>query len=297
MQNILITGATGNVGVEVLKSLQESKQLSLVTAAVRDPAVDRASLKAFSIRTVRFDLEDSATFAAAFKAINVLFLMRPPQIWDVKKYFKPLIDSAVEAGIKHIVFLSVQGVETSSFIPHHKIEKLIVESRIPYTLLRPAYFMQNFTTTLRNEIVRNQRVFLPAGNARFTLVDVRDIGTTAAIILTNPKDHINKCYELTCHQKLTFYEIAEQLSLGLGRKIKFKSPDLFTFYRAKQKEEMSSMLILVMIMLHFFPRFKKEPRVTDCIEKITGKQPITFNEFIDDNKELLTQQTKNNGSL
>lgn len=290
MINILITGGTGNVGIEVLKSLKKLTLTLNIIAGVRDPTNDSDKLKDYNIDTVKFDIEDSLTFTSAFHTIDVIFLMRPPQISDVKKYFKPLIHSAVEARIKHIVFLSVQGVEKSRVIPHYKIEKLIVESNIPYTFLRPAYFMQNFSTTLRNDLVNKQRIFLPAGNAKFTLVDVGDIGNVAAAILTNPANYINKCYELTCLQKLTFYEMAEKLSDGIGKKISYESPDIFTFYRTKRKEKTAPFLILVMIMLHFFPRFQKEPCVTDCIEIITGKQPIAFEQFIYNNKKLLTQQ-------
>ena len=82
-------------------------------------------------------------------------MLRPPQISDVKKYFAPLVETAKKSSIKHIVFLSVQGVDNSKIIPHHKIEKSIVDSKIIYTFLRPAYFMQNFTTTLRNDLVND----------------------------------------------------------------------------------------------------------------------------------------------
>lgn len=289
MLNILITGATGNVGTEVIKSLQKLLLPLNIVAGVRDATTDGSKLRDYNIRLVGFDITDSSTFASAFKDIEVLFLLRPPQISAVKRYFKPLINSIVESNIKHIVFLSVQGVEKSSIIPHHKIERLIIENKISYTFLRPAYFMQNFTTTLRNDVVNKKRIFLPAGNAKFTLIDVRDIGSVAAGVLTNTANHINKSYQLTCQEKLTFSEMAKKLSAGLGIKISYESPNIFTFYLIKRQEKMPVMLILVMIMLHFFPRFQKEPAVTDCVELITGKQPITFDRFIYDYKKLLTR--------
>ena len=69
-------------------------------------------------------------------------------------------------------------------IPHEKIEKLIAGSNIPYTFLRPACFMQNFTTTLHNDLVKHHIIFLRAGNAKFVLVDVIDIDKEATKILT-----------------------------------------------------------------------------------------------------------------
>lgn len=215
-------------------------------------------------------------------------MLRPPQISNVKKYFNPLIKSCKYNGVKHIVFLSVQGVEKSKIIPHHKIEKLIVESNIPFTFLRPAYFMQNFTTTLLDDLLHKKIIYLPAGNAKFTLVDVRDIGLVAANIFINLSDYINKSYELTSKEKLTFSEMAKVLSKVLETKIIYKSPNLISFYLAKRKEKKSPMLILVMIMLHYFPRFQQEPIVTEWVTKILNRQPTTFEEFVTRHKEQLT---------
>ncbi len=287
MKNILITGATGNVGLAVIKALSEIRHQLNIIAGVRDLETDKEKLAAYNISLKQFDFTDITSYASALAYCDILFLLRPPQISAVEKYFKPLIHTAKEVGITHIVFLSVQGVEKSKIIPHHKIEKLIIESKIPFTFLRPAYFMQNFTTTLRNDLVNKKSIFLPAGNAKFTLIDVRDIGTVAAKILMDVTKHINKSYELTCNEKWTFKEMAAQLSKGLGINIQYQSPNLLHFYLTKRKEKMPSMLILVMIMLHYFPRFQKEPSITNWVEKITGKQPTTFNQFINNNKSDL----------
>ncbi len=287
MTHVLITGATGNVGMEVIKALQKSEHNLKLFAGLRNQDDFNATLSNYDITFSHFDFTDTNTFSPALANCDILFLLRPPQLSDVEKYFKPIIEACKTKAVKHIVFLSVQGVENSEIIPHHKIEKLIIESNIPYTFLRPAYFMQNFTTTLYNDLVTKNRIFLPAGNARFTLVDVRDIGSVAACVLTNITQHTNKSYEITNSQKLRFSEMARKLSNYLGREIQFVSPNLIRFFIQKKKENMPSMLILVMIMLHYFPRFQKEPVITHWVEQITHKQAITFDQFIIDNKETL----------
>lgn len=284
---ILITGATGNVGLSVLKALANHNNNLQIYAGLRNIETDRAKLKDFNVSFVSFDFENEITFKPALEKIDILFLLRPPQLADVSKFFSPLINEAINAKIKHIVFLSVQGVEDSRIIPHHKIEKLIVASKIPYTFLRPAYFMQNFTTTLRNDLVNNQRIYLPAGQAKFTLVDVNDIGAVTAKILTEPQNHFNKNYELTNHETLTFTEMAEKISNGIGKTIKFISPNLLQFFWNKRKENVPPMLILVMIMLHYFPRFQKTPKTTEWVKSITGQEPISFDNFVLSNKKQL----------
>jgi len=189
--------------------------------------------------------------------------------------------------VEHIVFLSVQGVEKSKIIPHHKIEKLIVESKIPFTFLRPAYFMQNFTTNLHKDLVSKKLIYLPAGNAKFTLIDVRDIGAVSAIILNENTKHVNTSYALTNNECLTFSEMAEKLSENLGIKIGYKSPNLISFFLTKSKEKLPTPMIFVMMMLHFLPRFQKAPALSDWFKKITGNEPISFKQFVLDHKKLL----------
>ncbi len=287
MTKVLITGATGNVGIEVLSALNKLDHQLEIYAGVRDTEFGNEKLSNFNIKTIKFDFINIKTYLPALKDVDLLFLLRPPQIADVKKYFAPLIEIAMQSSVKHIVFLSVQGVENSKIIPHHKIEKLIEDSKIPFTFLRPAYFMQNFTTTLRNDLVNNQRIYLPAGQAKFTLIDAEDIGYVTAKILTEPQSHINKSYELTNYETLTFTEMAEKISKGIRKTVKFISPNLFQFFWTKRKQNVPAMLILVMIMLHYFPRFQKAPKTTDCVKIITGQEPISFDNFVLTNKRQL----------
>jgi len=287
MKKVLITGATGNVGLALIKSLNKIPHQLQIIAGIRDLERDKVKLSAYKVSEVYFDFTDITSYEFALKGCDILFLLRPPNIAEVKKYFRPLIEKAKEAGIQHIIFLSVQGVEKSKIIPHYKIEKLIVQSKTAYTFLRPAYFMQNFTGSLHNDLVTHKKIFVPAGNAKFTMVDVQDIGDVTAKILINSTNFSNKTVELTSNEKLTFKEMAIKLSKGLGTPITYESPNLFKFYCTKRKEKMPFMLIMVMIMLHFLPRFQKEPKITAEVKNITGKEPKTFSEFIEDNKALL----------
>ncbi|MBC5991250.1 NmrA family NAD(P)-binding protein [Pontibacter sp. SD6] len=287
MRTILITGATGNVGLEVIKSLSQIKRDFQVIAGVREPKTDDDLFGQLHIDTVHFDFSDEQSINSALKVCDTLFLLRPPQLSDVEKYFNPLIRIAQEKSVKHIVFLSVQGADTSSLIPHHKIEKLIIKSGINYTFLRPAYFMQNFTTTLRRDLVQKNSIYLPAGNAKFTLVDVEDVGKVAAKVLALPAAHINKAYDLTNEERLNFNEMADVLSNVLGREISYKSPNLLSFYFTKRQEGIPSQFILVMIMLHFLPRFQKLPHISPWVQNIIDESPNSFAEFVKKNENLL----------
>ncbi|WP_293872315.1 NmrA family NAD(P)-binding protein [Flavobacterium sp.] len=277
---ILITGASGNVGMAVINSLSKIQHNHEIIAGIRDFNKDKKKFAGHTVEFVKFDFLDATTYTPALEQIDILFLLRPPQITDTKHYFKPIIEVAQLVKVKHIVFLSVQGVEKSSLIPHHKIEKLIVKSEMPHTFLRPAYFMQNFLNSLNNDLVNKRRIYLPAGNAKFTLVDVADIGNVAAQIIVNSTQYINKAYELTNNEKLTFSEMAQQLTEILDKKIVYQSPSIISFYWTKRKEKMPLNLIMVMIMLHYLPRFQTEPHISNCVKLISKKEPYTFQKFI-----------------
>jgi uncharacterized protein YbjT (DUF2867 family) len=147
--------------------------------------------------------------------------------------------------------------------------------------------MQNFTTTLRNDLVNNHRIYLSAGKAKFTVIDTEDIGSVVAKVLIEPQNHVNKSYELTNNETLTFAEMAEKISKGIRKTIKFISPNLLQFFLTKRKENMPTILILVMIMLHYFPRFQKTPKTTKWVKIITGREPKSFDDFVLTNKNKL----------
>ncbi len=287
MKNILITGATGNVGKSVINHLFEHKLEEIsIFAGVRNIEKAKAHFDQDILQFRAFDFEQPDK--EVFNDIDMVFLLRPPQIADVKKYFDPLVEQMQKAKVKHVVFLSVQGAEKIKFIPHHKIEKLIENSSLTYTFLRPSYFMQNFTTTLRTELVERDRIFLPSGKAFFNFIDVEDIGIFAAKIFLEAEKHQNKAYVLTSDKNITFKQAAKILSEELNRKIKYKSPCVIRFFFHQRKKGISTPMIMVMIMLHFLPRFQKAPKISTDFYDITGKSPRNFRFFVAREKEFLS---------
>lgn len=184
MTAFFITGATGNVGAEVIRALAHPDKGDRIVAGVRDPHRAGAALQAYPIvETGAFDFGDPAGFDHAFQGIEYVFLLRPPRITAVETVFPPLIAAIRRCGIKGVLFLSVQGVGKSAFIPHHKIEALLTASGIPFIFVRPGYFMQNLTTTLLDDIRKRLQVILPAGAAKFNWIDVADIGEACTALL------------------------------------------------------------------------------------------------------------------
>lgn len=274
-KSILITGASGNVGSAVVRYLSAA-DARILKAGYRMPLNEGE---------VYFNFEDLTGSQPALEQTEVLFLLRPPHLSAISKYFRPLISACQAAGIGHIVFLSVQGADKSSLIPHNRIEKLIVDSGIPYTFIRPSYFMQNLTTTLQRDIQRGE-IFLPAGNAPFLWVDVDDIGRAAARILFDPQPHRGKVYDITGREYFTFAQTTNALSLALGKKVNYRSPGLLWFTLRKLREGNNFGFTIVLIMLHYLARFQERPAVSDSYTELTGQQPNTLVNFINCNRSV-----------
>lgn len=281
MKHILITGATGNIGCEVIRFLYQIETKNRIIAGVRDIDSSQKKLNNYpQLDFVRFDFENPDTFNQAFSNIDSVFLLRPPQISNVDKYFQPLIGKIKEKGINQIVFLSVQGVEKSPIIPHHKIEKLIGEYGLNYIFLRPSYFMQNLTTILLADIQNKRKIILPAAKAKFNWIDVENIGEAAARLLENFEQYKNQAVEITGYENKNFYEVTDLINQSVEDKIEFISPNPLRFYNIKKHDGLDTGMILVIILLHFLPRFQKEPKISNFYENLTGKKPTTLKEFI-----------------
>lgn len=288
MKRILVTGATGNIGKEVIHFLCKPDKESEIIAGVRN--VERAKNKfpdCPNLKFRQFDFEDSTSFNAAFTDVDILFLLRPPHISEIEKYFRPLLEAAKAMGINDVVFLSVQGAEKSKVIPHHKIETLIKSLGFNYIFVRPGYFMQNLTTTLLPEIVSSQTITLPSGKAKFNWVDVQNIGEATSALILDFSNFKNKAYEITGTENKNFGDVTNLMSQVTGLNFRFKSINPISFYFKKKKEGVPSDFAIVMTILHFLPRVQAEPQISDNYEKLTGKKPTTIREFLEREKETL----------
>ena len=281
MNKILITGATGNVGMEVIRYLQLQNTSDKIVVGARNTEKARNAFKdKEGLEFVHFDFEDASTFDTAFTDINKVFLLRPPHISDISRYFTPLIDSIKTQNINGVVFLSVQGAEKSKVIPHNKIEKLIQNAGTDYIFLRPSYFMQNLTTSLHKDIKEKREIILPAGKAKFNWVDIKDIGEAAAILLDNFENYKNQAYEITGLENRDFGDVTDLINQNIEDTIRYRPVNPVKFYRIKKREGMAKGMIIVMIMLHVLPRFQKQPEISGFYEKLTGKQPTDLKTFI-----------------
>lgn len=217
---ILVTGATGNVGRELTKLL--SARNVAHRAMIRSPKDVGSFADLAGAEAVVGDFNDAESVAAALAGIERAFLLTNSSE-QAEAQQTGFVEAARRAGVKHIVKLSQWAADKDSpvrFLRYHAaVERKILDSGLDYTFLRPNLFMQGLLG-FREPIIKQNKFFAPIGDARISVVDVRDIAAAAVAALTED-GHAGKIYNLTGPEALTHREMAEKLGAATGRAIDF----------------------------------------------------------------------------
>src|SRR5919199_1847951 len=214
-ETILVTGATGTVGREVVKQLLSAKgerkeEDIIVKAAAR--SADDSTFRNLEVQAIELDFNNRSTLSAALRGVDKLFLLTPFQS-NMVDLTSNLVNEAKNAEVKYIVKQSVLGADAEQAITpsrlHRQAEKVIEESGIPFTFLRPNFFMQNFVTFYSNFIKTQGAFYAPAGDAKVSFVDVRDIASVAVHALIDDgqqqqQQHKGKAYTITGGEALSY---------------------------------------------------------------------------------------------
>jgi len=274
---ILITGASGNVGSEVLK------QGLAVGLKIRGTfhSADRAAKAPAGIEGVIMDYEQPETIRAALHGVEKIFLVGPP-VRELPAMEANFIKEVRAAGRQHIVKLSALGGRESMFSSGHRdSEENIEASGVPYTFLRPNGFMQNLVNYNAGTI-RSQNAFYGCqGNGAVSVVDIRDIAAVAVIVLA-ATGHECKSYALTGSEAVTNGQVAEKLSRIAGGKISYVDLPPTEFKKALLSGGMSEWSADALLDLQRLYREGKASLLTDDVERLTGRKPITFDQFARD---------------
>jgi uncharacterized protein YbjT (DUF2867 family) len=283
-ENILVTGATGTVGSEVVKQLSGKGEI-ITRAAAR--STDDNTLKNLNrAQVVQLDYNNPASIATALKNIDKLFLLTPFQS-NMVDLTSNLVREAKNAGVKYVVKQSAMGADAEPGNTggrlHRQAEKIIEESEIPFTFLRPNGFMQNFVNFYSHSIKAQGAFYVPAGDAKVSFVDVRDIAAVAVQALTSDDGkHEGKAYNITGGEALTYGRAAEILSKQLGKKVNYVNVSDEDARKGMKKMGMDEWFINSMIELFEIFRAGYASAISPAIEQITGNKPISFSQFAAD---------------
>jgi uncharacterized protein YbjT (DUF2867 family) len=273
---ILVTGASGTVGSELLKELISAGESVRAGYRTRPPTVS-------GVQPVRIDLATGEGLDAAVDGVDAVFLLAG-EMEDQAAGEIRVVEAAKRAGVKRLVKQSVLAAETEAYSfarIHRRIERAVEASGIAYTFLRPGSFMQNFVTYYADTIRMENAFYLPCGDAREAFVDARDIAGVAAQALTRD-GYEGKAYDLLGPEPLTYADAAAKLSTALGRTVNYVSIPDAEFRKAMIGAGLPESYVDRLADLYRFIREEHPPTQSTAIKDVTGRDPISFDQFARD---------------
>jgi uncharacterized protein YbjT (DUF2867 family) len=289
---VLVTGATGTVGNELVKALLQRG--AGVRAEVR--ADVRAEVRALTrkqpqpgtfpdaVEIALGDLTDPVSVAEAMKGVDKLFLLNG-NVADELTQALTAYGLAKKAGVKHVTYLSVFNADQFLEVPHFAAKAVVEEAirlgGMPYTILRPGYFFQN-ETRLKAVLTGPGIYPIPAGNQGLAAVDVRDIAAVAAKSQTE-EGHAGKTYDLVSSEMLSGPGAAATWSKVLGKKITYAGHGDFDGFEAQLRNTgMPSWIaydLRVMFQGYVERGLTNTEHQTARFAALLGHQPRTYSSF------------------
>jgi uncharacterized protein YbjT (DUF2867 family) len=286
---ILITGASGLAGRAVLDEVRKTK--APFKAMYRN--ANDAKKAASGVETVVADFADASSLKQALKGVDTAYLVCSP-IPELVQLESNFIDASRASGVRHIVLNSALGAgDYPKSFPswHRQVEAKLKASGIAYTILRPGGFLQNITTYYAPTIRAQNAFYAAMDAAKVSLIDVRDVAGAAAKALNTPQAHVGKTYELSGPEALGCPQIADRISKVIGCTIQYVNLPEEALRKSMTDAGAPGWLVDAELDLELYYKMEgKTAEVTDVLEKLLGRAPIRFDQFLNDNKESFRAQ-------
>ena len=280
---ILLTGATGSVGSELVRLLAGTGE---PVRAMYRKAEQAERLRSLGLESVLGDLDDPVSVEEAMRGSETVFLLSPGAPRHAERE-KGAIDAAKRAGVRRIVKMSAADSNLDAPVPwaraHAEIDAHLRESGLAWTVLKPTAFMQNFLQLARPIF----RGVLPhvAREGRVGYVDTRDVAAVAARVLADPEGHEGATYFLTGPEALTMRDVAARLSGAMGRRVRYVNLPVPAFRLALKLAGVDDFSARGLV-----PQYRDVIAgghgvdVTGEVARLTGRPPRSFADFARDLK-------------
>lgn len=275
---VLVLGGTGTVGSQVVAELLARK----ADVSVLTRSAEKANALPAGARAVTGDMLDPATVRSAFKGMDGVFLLNPVSVTESHEGLMA-VNGARLAGVKRVVYMSVQGADDAPHLPHFGskvgVEAGLKSSRFEWTILRPNNFYQN-DYWFKDAILQYGVYPQPLGDRGCSRVDVRDIAEAAAIALT-AGGHAGETYNLVGPDALTGKGTAEVWSRELGRPVAYAGNDLDMWEKQSLQYLPAWMVFDFRQMYSFFQEngFGGKPEDVARQTKLLNHPPRRFEDF------------------
>ncbi len=276
---ILLTGAAGKTGISILRNL--SQHGVAVRALVRNAQQSEKVAGYENTVPIIGDLLDETSLSKAVIGVDTIYIICPNMSPDEFIIVMSLVRIAQQNNVPRIVYHSVLHPQVES-MPHHwqklRVEELIFASGLDFTILQPCAYMQNVLSGWQ-KILAGKYVVPYNLNTRISMVDLEDIASVAAMVLTET-GHSNAIYELCGPESLTQHEVAEQISESLKQPVITVEQSRQNWQRNALESGMQKQQIELLIkMFEYYDKFGLVGN-SSVLEYLLGRKPTTFRQFI-----------------
>jgi uncharacterized protein YbjT (DUF2867 family) len=264
--NTLVLGGTGKTGSRVAAKLTKLG-LSVRTAAPNGT-------------DVRFDWDDPTTHSPALAGVDRIYLVVPVLRTDFADQVSSFLDLAEAAGVRHVTYISAFGIDqvAPQWVAHRAVElDLMGRGAITHSILRPAWFMQNFSETFLKPV--DGVITVPTDDGAEAFVDAEDIAAVAAATLVSPDAHAGAEYAPTGPEALTVSDAADLIADVTGQPVKHSDIDRNAWIDATVAAGVPAAYGEVLRMLTETIASGHGSRPNNDVHNVTGRPPITFADF------------------
>ena len=279
VSNVLITGATGNIGSKLVAMLSEFSGITTVPCYRSEEDAERFATVGLS--PVHLDMDNPELAREAVQGIDILFLLKPYSIRMLIQS-KIILDAALHAGVQHIIHLGAHGhddVPWATIGWNHMVERYIEALGFHWTHLRPNFFMDNLLRSARPE---QQTVTHFLGDSPISWISCHDIASVAAAVIANPEPHENITYPLAV-ECCSMPQVAQLLSELTGCEYRYQQLSSETGFAmmtkiGREPEFVTPWLEYMAAVAD--GRVTGVDTVYDNIRPLTGSDPMTLRAFV-----------------
>jgi uncharacterized protein YbjT (DUF2867 family) len=228
---------------------------------------------------VRFDWDDRTTHGAALADVDRVYLVAPVLRTDFADQVSSFLDLAEAAGVRHVTYLSAFGVDHAPpQVAHRAVElDLMGRSALTHSILRPAWFMQNFSETFLKPV--DGVITVPTGDGSEAFVDAEDIAAVAAATLASPDAHAGAEYAPTGPEALTVSDAADVIADVTGQPAKHNDIDRDAWIDGTVAAGVPAAYGDVLRMLTETIASGHGSRPNNDVQNVTGRAPVSFADF------------------
>ncbi len=270
----VVLGANGNVGTPLVQIL--------LKAGYQVKSVSRTGEAINGSEGFTFNFHNPSTLSTLFSDVDAAYIMLPSGNVDITELLLPVVEAAIANQTK-VVFQSVLGADRDDNHPYRQVEIALEKSGIPYVILRPNWFADNFHTYWKAGILLGE-IALPAAEGASSFIDVRDIAECAATALTCDTFD-GKSFDLTGPEAVNYAEAAERISETIGRKINYSAITDEAFVEILTKAGVLNDYAQFLASIFYPVREGLTSAISPDVETLLGKAPRSLQTYLSDHAE------------